>query len=270
MTDAVLTSKRGTVLVITMNRPDKHNAVNGEMIEGLTAAMRELEEDDSLHIGVLHGAGGSFSSGMDLDYFASLSGGDFASDGITGLTDRADESKLLIGAVEGYAVAGGFEMALCCDLLVASTSAQFALPEVRHGIVATAGGLFRLPRRIPSQIALELALTGSRLPAVRAEALGLVNRLVEPGTAVEAALDLAAVIDANSLAAVRATKLILLQSRLMTDEVAFAAQHPVALPIQSSAEAKAGARSFRSRKSTAPAIDESAATEVVAGGTGSA
>lgn len=243
----LITSKRGPVLVITMNRPEKRNAIDAELAEGLSAAMRRLEDDPSLEIGVLEGAGGSFSSGMDLGYFASLSGGDFALTGLAGVTDRAHDAKLLIAAVEGYALAGGFELALSCDLLVASRDAQFGLPEVRHGIVATAGGLFRLPRRIPSQIALELALTGARLPAARAESLGLVNRLVDPGTALDAALELASVIDANSAAAVRATKQIVLQSWTLTEADAFAALRPIAAPIQSSAEAKAGARDFRSR-----------------------
>ena len=120
MADEVLTRKDDSVLVITMNRADRHNAVNGAMIEGLTAAMRQLDADDSLEMAILTGAGKSFCSGMDLAFFAELGGGDFANDGIEGLTNRSDSAKLLVAAIEGYALAGGCEIALCCDGAVGS------------------------------------------------------------------------------------------------------------------------------------------------------
>jgi enoyl-CoA hydratase len=249
MSDEVLTEKLGSVLVITINRPERHNAVTAAVISGLSAAMATLEEDKSLEMGILTGAGQSFCSGMDLAFFAEMGDGDFASDGIEGLTDRADDAKLLIAAIEGYALAGGCEIALCCDLIVAANDAQFGLPEVKHGLVATAGGLFRLPRRIPRAVALELVLTADRLTAERGERLGLVNRLVEPGTALDAAKQLAADIQRNSAAAVQASKTIMQQSITLTDAQAFEAQHPVSFPIQSSAQAKAGALAFTNRKS---------------------
>ena len=249
MTTAVLTEKVGSTLVITLNRPERHNAVNRDLMDGLGEAMALLDHDDDVAIGIVTGAGRSFCSGMDLEYFASLSGGDFASDGIDGLTSRSDDSKLLIAAVEGYAVAGGCEIALGCDLIVASATATFGLPEVRHGLVATAGGLFRLPHRIPPQIALEFAVTGEPFSAERAERLGMINRLTAEGEALSTALDLAAVIQANSAVAVRATKAIIRQSITLDDKEAFIAQHPIAYPIQSSAAAKNGAASFRERKS---------------------
>lgn len=251
MSNEVLVKQVGSVLVITINRPERHNAVTADVIAGLTEAMKRLESDDSLEMGILTGSGRSFCSGMDLAYFAEMGDGDFASDGIDGLTDRRDDAKLLIGALEGYALAGGFEIALCCDLIVAGKSVQFGLPEVKHGLVATAGSLFRLPRRIPRAVALELALTAGRLGAERAERLGLVNRLVEDGSALEAALELASEIQQNSATAVRATKTIMQQSITLTDDEAFEAQHPLSFPIQASAEAKAGALAFTTRKSSA-------------------
>lgn len=248
MSDEVRTERQGSVLVITMNRPERHNAVTAAMISGLSEAMKTLEEDTALEMAILTGAGPSFCSGMDLAFFAEMGDGDFASDGIEGLTNRADDAKLLIAAIEGYALAGGCEIALCCDLIVAADDAEFGLPEVRHGLVATAGGLFRLPRRIPRAVALELVLTADRLTAERAERLGLVNRLAAPGTALEAAKQLAADIQRNSAPALHASKTIMQQSITLTDDEAFEAQHPISYPIQSSAQAKQGALAFTNRK----------------------
>src|SRR5947208_179211 len=193
---AVLTERRDGVLLIKLNRPDLRNAVNAALAEGVAAALDELDADDALSVGVLTGAGKGFSSGMDLKAFVAGESPYAGDRGFAGITQRAAE-KPLIAAIEGFAVAGGFEVALSCDLIVAARGARLGVPEVKRGLVAAGGALLRLPQRIPYHLAMELALTGDPVDAERAHELGLVNRLTEPGGAVDAALELADAIVKN-------------------------------------------------------------------------
>src|SRR5690606_28809188 len=166
--------------VITINRPQARNAINYEAAHDLAKAFDDMDANDNVVIGVLTGAGNTFSSGMDLKAFA-LNGQRplVEGRGFAGLCEKPPR-KPMIAAVEGYALAGGFEMALACDLIVAANNATFGLPEVKRGIVAGSGGMVRLPSRIPYHIAMEAVLTGDMLPAQRAHGYGLINRLVEP------------------------------------------------------------------------------------------
>ena len=210
MADEILTERRGRTLVITINRPEARNAFNLPVAQGLAAAMDELDDSPELSVGVLTGAGGNFSAGMDLKAFASGELPYVPGRGI-GFTERPPR-KPLIAAVEGYALAGGTEMVLATDLIVASREARFGIPEVKRGLVAGGGGLLRLPHRIPYQKALELALTGENFTAEQAVEWGFVNKLTEPGEALAGALELAEKITANGPLAVAATKEIIVKS----------------------------------------------------------
>src|SRR3954449_13413382 len=165
--EPVLTERREGVLVITLNRPEARNAVNRAAAEGIAAAIDELDDDNELRVGVITGAGGTFSAGMDLKAFVAGERPHVEGRGSAGIVQRPPR-KPLIAAVEGWALAGGFEVALACDLIVAARDARFGIPEVKRGLVAAAGGLIRLPRRIPYHLAMELALTGDPVGAERA------------------------------------------------------------------------------------------------------
>src|SRR5215468_2611200 len=205
MADEVLVEHADRIAVITINRPHARNAINHAVSAQLAEALDELDQRDDLTVGIITGAGGTFSAGMDLKAFLAGENVSIEGKGFAGFT-QAPPRKPLIAAVEGYALAGGCEIALACDLVVAANDAKFGIPEVKRGLVAAAGGLLRLPRRIPYQIAMELALTGAFLDAPRAHGYGLVNRLTEHGAALVAARELAAAIAANGPLAVRATK----------------------------------------------------------------
>ena len=199
------------VAVITINRPEARNAVNGEVAEGIEAAIDQMEADDAVWLGILTGVPPVFSAGADLKeinagraHAISTKRGGFA-----GFVAR-ERTKPVIAAVDGPALAGGTEICLACDLIVASTSARFGIPEVKRCLVAAGGGLFRLPRKIPFNIAMELTLTGDPIDAERAHQLGLVNYLTEPGGALARAKELARQIEANAPVAVRASRRILL------------------------------------------------------------
>src|SRR4051795_2733840 len=194
--EAVLTEAGDGVLLITLNRPDARNAVNAALAAGLAAALDRLDADDDLQAGILTGAGKGFSAGMDLKAFVAGESPHVEGRGFAGIV-QGPPRKPLIAAVEGFAVAGGFEIALACDLVVAARDARFGIPEVKRGLVAAGGGLLRLPSRIPYHLAMELALTGDPIGAERAEAVGLVSRLTAPGEALPGALELAATIAAN-------------------------------------------------------------------------
>src|ERR1700755_803664 len=196
----VLVEQRDRILIITINRPKAKNAVNAAVSQGLADAMDRLDGDPGLSVAILTGAGGSFCAGMDLKAFTR--GEDVPIEGRGMGVPERPPVKPLIAAVEGYALAGGTELALATDLIVASKDSAFGIPEVRRGLVAGGGGLLRLPQRIPSAIAMELALTGENLSAERAHALGMVNVLAEPGAALDAAIELAEKIAANGPVAV--------------------------------------------------------------------
>jgi len=177
---AVLTERRRErILVITINRPEQRNAVNAAVAEGIAAAMDDLDGDDGLSIGVITGAGKGFCAGMDLKAFVAGESPHARGRGFAGITQRA-AAKPLIAAIEGFAVAGGLEVALSCDLIVAARGARLGVPEVKRSLVAAGGGLLRLPRTVPRNVAMEMALTGDPIGAERAHELGLVNRRPSP------------------------------------------------------------------------------------------
>ncbi|CDO86505.1 enoyl-CoA hydratase [Mycobacterium triplex] len=242
----VLVEQRGRILIITINRPKAKNAVNSAVANGLAAAVDRLDAEPGLSVGILTGAGGSFCAGMDLKAFARGELPIVEGRGM-GFTERPPV-KPLIAAVEGYALAGGTELALATDLIVASKDSAFGIPEVKRGLVAGGGGLLRLPQRIPPAIAMELALTGENLSAERAAALGMVNVLAEPGKALDAAIDLAERIAANGPLAVAATKRIIVESRGWSPEEMFAEQNKLLAPVFSSNDAKEGAIAFAEKR----------------------
>ena len=247
MADEVRTEREGAVLVITINRPQVRNAVNGAAARAMAAALDELDADPAISVGVLTGAGGTFSAGMDLKAFLVVDLPVVPGRGLGGITTAPPE-KPLIAAVEGYALAGGCEIALACDMIVAARDARFGLPEVTRSLVAAAGGLLRLPQRIPPGIALEYALTGEHFGAEAAHGWGLVNRLTEPGGALAGALELAGRITANGPLAVRATKRIVRESPDWPPSERWARQEEIVRPVSSSADAREGATAFAEKR----------------------
>jgi enoyl-CoA hydratase len=244
---AVLTERRERTLLITINRPDQRNAVNAAVARGIADALDELDADAYLSVGVLFGAGKGFCAGMDLKAFVAGEA-PYADDrGFGGITQRA-AAKPLIAAVEGFAVAGGLEIALSCDLLVAARGAKLGIPEVKRSLVAAAGGLLRLPRVLPRNVAMELALTGDPIEAERGYELGLVNRLAEPGKALEAALELAEQVAVNGPLALAATKRILKESLEWPDSEFFKRQGEIAGPVMGSEDAREGATAFAEKR----------------------
>jgi enoyl-CoA hydratase len=236
---AVRTDADGDVLVVTIDRPEARNAVNLAVAEGIAAALERLDADDELRVGILTGAGGTFCAGMDLKAFVAGERPYVAGRGFAGIV-QGPPRKPLIAAVEGWAVAGGFEIALACDLIVAARDARFGIPEVKRGLVAAGGALLRLPRRV----ALELGLTGDPIGAERAYQMGLVCRLVEPGEALAAALELARAIAANGPLAVDATKRI-----VVVDEAGqWERQAEIVAPVFASDDAREGARAFAEKR----------------------
>jgi enoyl-CoA hydratase len=244
---AVLTERRGRILIITLNRPDQRNAVNAAVAHGVAAALDELDGDAQLSLGVLTGAGKGFCSGMDLKAFRAGERPHVPGRGFAGIVERAAD-KPLIAAIEGFAVAGGLELALACDLIVAARGARLGIPEVKRSLVAAGGALLRLPRTLPRNVAMEMALTGDPIDAERAHALGLVNRLAEPGQALETALALAETIAANGPLALAATKRIMVESVDWPDAEFFARQRPIHEPVFGSEDAREGATAFAERR----------------------
>jgi enoyl-CoA hydratase len=217
--DIVEYEQRGRIAVLTINRPEARNAVNGEVAAGIEAAIDRIEGDDGTWVGVLTGAGSVFSAGADLKAIASGQAAALSTErgGFAGLVRRM-RTKPLIAAVDGPALAGGCEITLACDLIVASTNARFGIPEVKRSLVAAGGGLIRLPKIIPPKVAMELALTGDPIDAERAHALGLVNEVVDAGQAVDAAVALAERICANAPVAVRESRQVVLKAIGLDDE----------------------------------------------------
>jgi enoyl-CoA hydratase len=245
--DEVLLERRGRVLVITLNRPDARNAVNAALSQALAGALEELDSDESLSVGVLTGAGKGFSAGMDLKAFVAGERPHVEGRGFAGITRRSAD-KPLIAAIEGFAVAGGLEIALSCDLIVAARDARLGIAEVKRGLVAAAGALFRLPKRIPYHAAMELALTGDFIDGQRAYELGLINRVTEPGAAVDTALELAETIAANAPLALRASKQIVAQAQDWDEAEAWRNQDKIAAPVMTSEDAREGATAFADKR----------------------
>ena len=244
---AVLIERRGRILIITLNRPDQRNAVNAAVAQGIAAGLDELDGDAELTVGVLTGAGKGFCSGMDLKAFRDGERPWIPGRGFAGIVERAAE-KPLIAAIEGFAVAGGLEVALACDLIVAARGARLGIPEVKRSLVAAGGALLRLPRTMPRNVAMELALTGDPIDAERAHALGLVNRVTEPGEALGAAVELAETIAANGPLALAATKRIMAVSPDWPDREFFARQREIIDPVFESEDAREGATAFAERR----------------------
>ena len=244
---AVLSERRGRILVVTINRPDQRNAVNAAVANGIAAAMDELDGDDDLSLGILTGAGGGFCAGMDLKAFVTGESPWAGDRGFAGITQRAAD-KPLIAAIEGFAVAGGLEVALACDLLVAARGAKLGIPEVKRSLVAAGGALLRLPRALPRPVAMELALTGDPITAERGQELGVINRLAEPGQALEEALALAERITVNGPLALRATKRILSESVDWPESEFWNRQGEIAGPVMSSEDAREGATAFAQKR----------------------
>ncbi|MEJ7781038.1 MAG: crotonase/enoyl-CoA hydratase family protein [Solirubrobacteraceae bacterium] len=245
--DPVLTQRHDSLLLITLNRPEARNAINTAMAEGVAAALDELDADDALKAGVLTGAGRSFCAGMDLKAFVAGERPWVGDRGFAGIVQRASR-KPLIAAVEGFAVAGGFEIALACDLLVAARNAKFGVPEVRRSLVAAGGALLRMPQRMPYALAMELALTGDQIEAQRGHELGIVNRLTEPGEAVDVALKLAERIAANGPLALAATKEILQAQRDWSQEEFWERQRTIVDPVFASQDAQEGPTAFAEKR----------------------
>jgi enoyl-CoA hydratase len=242
----VLTDISDGVLIITINRPEAKNAVNKAVAEGVAAAMEQLDGDNSLNAGIITGAGGTFCSGMDLKAFLR---GEFPSlpgKGFAGFIESPPK-KPLIGAVEGYALAGGMEIAIACDLLVANSQAQFGIPEVKRSLVAAAGGLLTLPAIIGKRMAMELALTGDFFSAQRAYEVGFVNRLTD-GAALDAALELAAKVAANGPLALIATKRIINERPDWKSENMWKNQAVISGSVFASADAREGATAFAEKR----------------------
>ncbi|MCF3940889.1 crotonase/enoyl-CoA hydratase family protein [Gordonia tangerina] len=244
---SVTTEFADGVAVITINRPEAKNAVNLDVAEGIAAAVEELDARDDLTVGILTGAGGTFCAGMDLKGFTRGERPFVSGRGFGGLVE-APPSKPLIAAVEGWALAGGCELALSADLIVAARDARFGLPEVKRGLVAAAGGLLRLPKILPYQLAMEIALTGEPLSAARAHEFGLVNRLTEPDDALAGARQLAATVAANGPMAVRATKQVLSMAIGYTDADLITEQRRHIDPVFASQDAQEGALAFAEKR----------------------
>ena len=246
MSDEVLVERRGAVQVIIINRPEARNALNGAVAAGVRDAADELDADDELRVGVLAGAGGTFSSGMDMKAFMKGESPTFVGRGLCGIT-QTPPRKPLVGAAEGWALAGGFELLLACDLVVAGETARFGVPEVKRSLVAGAGGALLLPHRIPRALALEMLLTGDPVDATRAAEMGLVNRVVPEGKALEAAIELAERIAANGPLALMATKEI---ARRGGDWTSDRWERAAGLmgPVFKSQDAQEGARAFAEKR----------------------
>jgi len=247
MADEVLTQAEDGVLVVTLNRPEAKNAANKALAEGVAAAMDQLDGDDSLRVAILTGAGGTFCSGMDLKAFVSGETPHIPGRGFAGLTEKGPR-KPLIAAVEGYALAGGLELAISCDMIVAADNAMFGIPETKRGLAAAAGGLVKLPRQIPPRIAMELALTGDFISAQRAYELGLVNQVVDAGTALDAARALASKIAANGPLAVAASKQVILEQADWSQDTMFQKQGDIVNPVFVSEDAIEGATAFAEKR----------------------
>ncbi|MEJ5127901.1 crotonase/enoyl-CoA hydratase family protein [Comamonas sp. MYb21] len=246
-TAELLVETRGPVLIMQLNRPQARNAATLEMAEAMASALDALDSQPELRVGIITGAGGSFCAGMDLKGFLQGKRPSLPGRGFCGLTMRPP-AKPLIAAVEGYALAGGFEVALACDLIVAARDAQFGLPEVKRGLAASAGGLLRLPKRLPYHVAMECILTGDMFGAERFAQLGLVNRLTEPGGALDAALALAQAIAASGPLAVAASKQVASQSGEWPLAEMFDRQAVITAPVFSSQDAREGAAAFAEKR----------------------
>ncbi len=247
MSEVILTAEQDGVLIITINRPEAKNSINLAAAEGIAAAMDKLDADPELRVGIITGAGGTFCAGMDLKAFVTGELPMIEGRGFAGLVE-APPKKPLIAAIEGFALAGGCELALAADLLVAADNSKFGIPEVKRGLVAAGGGLLRMPYQVGYRVAMELALTGEFMTAQRAYDVGMVSRITEPGKALEGALALAATIAANGPLALAATKQVIVESRDWASDEAFAKQAEICNPVFVSEDCIEGATAFAEKR----------------------
>jgi enoyl-CoA hydratase len=245
--NAVIVERQGQVLVITLNRPSKMNAINLAMAEGIASALETLDKDDGLRVGVITAAGERFCCGADIQGFLENGVPRAGGRGFAGIAERPS-TKPLIAAVEGFAVGGGFEMVLACDLIVAAEGTKFGLPEAKAGVAAAGGGLLRL-RRVPVQLAMELNLLGDTLPAERLYGVGLINRVVPKGQARTVALELAKRIAANAPLAVDAAKKVITYSPTWPPEREWELQGEITTSVTNSQDAREGFNSFLEKRS---------------------
>ena len=245
--EPVLAERRDNVLLITLNRPEVRNAVNAALAAGVAGALDQLDDDDDLSVGVLTGTGGFFSAGMDLGAFVRGESPWFGDRGFAGIAQRASR-KPLIAAVEGFAVAGGMEIALACDLIVAAKGAKLGIPEAKRSLVAAGGALLRLPRRMPYHVVMELALTGDTMPAERFHHFGVVNALAEPGSAVDVAMELAERVAKSGPLALTASKRVLQEQQDWSMSEMWEKQGAISGPVFASEDAKEGANAFKEKR----------------------
>ncbi|MET1131954.1 MAG: crotonase/enoyl-CoA hydratase family protein [Aeromicrobium sp.] len=234
-------------LLITLNRPDARNAVNGQVAREMAAVLDELDADPTLVVGIIRGEGRGFSAGMDLKAFLEGDFPAFEDRGFGGFAQRGPKTPL-IAAIEGFAVAGGLELALACDLIVAASDAKLGLPEVKRSLIAAGGGLLRLAQRIPYHVAAEIALTGDPVPVERLYQVGLVNRVAEPGQALDVALELAQQLVDNAPLALEGTKYVLENAADWGMTEGWKLQEPVMLRVSHSEDAREGATAFAERR----------------------
>lgn len=243
MSDVLLTEQLGRVLVMTINRPEARNAIDHEVATALVATVAELDADPGISASVLTGAGSSFCAGMDLKAFA-----------VKGVPRdlirfyQTGSSKPLVAAVNGYAFGGGLELVLTCDLVVAERNAKFGAPEVKVGLVAGGGALLRLSRRLPYNVAMEMALTGRSMTAQEAQGYGFLNRVTDPADTVTEAVALAESIGKNAPLATSTSKKLLQDSWSMSDEAFWEYQHGLTKVVLKSDDAKEGARAFAEKR----------------------
>lgn len=235
------------IAVITINRPQARNSIDRETALEIAAAVERINADASIRVAIITGAGGNFCAGMDLKAFLRGEVVRLPGIGFAGVT-QAKLDKPFIAAIEGYALAGGFEIMLACDMVVASEAAKFGLTEVKRGLVANAGGLVRLPRQLPIKIASEMVLTGEIFPASHLASSGLVNKLVAPGEALSAAMAMARVIAANGPLAVAISRRVLNESREWSEGEMFDRQNELTLPVFQSEDAREGASAFAEKR----------------------
>ncbi|MGI8944041.1 MAG: crotonase/enoyl-CoA hydratase family protein [Qipengyuania sp.] len=246
VSDEILTEVEDGILIVTINRPEAKNAMSKAAAEGIAAAMDRLDAEDELRVGILTGAGGTFCSGMDLKGFLRGESPSIEGRGFGGVV-QAPPAKPLIAAVEGYALAGGLELMIACDLVVAHKDAKFGIPEAKRGLVAAAGGVMMLPDQIPERIAMELALTGEFIDAARAYELGLINRVVED-SALDGAKELAGKIVANGPLAVRVSKQIMKESRGRPMDERYEQQAQLIGSVFMSEDAREGSLAFAEKR----------------------
>jgi enoyl-CoA hydratase len=247
MANEVLVDVTDGVMTITINRPEAKNAINKAVAEGIAAAMDKLDSDNDIRVAIITGAGGTFCAGMDLKAFVTGELPFVPGRGFAGFVEKLPR-KPLIAAIEGYALAGGLEVAIACDMIVAADNSKFGIPETKRGLAAGAGGLMRLPKQIPPRIAMELALTGDFIDSTRAAQLGLINQVVPAGTALEGAKALAARIAANGPLAVAVSKQVIIESSDWTAENMWKKQGEIVQPVFASEDAMEGSIAFAEKR----------------------